>query len=67
MYSDAISFQIYETSQVNVYVEVPKEITAYAEIQKLKGTFKSKASTETLNQKNDIFLRQKDLSKVGVI
>lgn len=48
-------------------MEVPKEVTAYIEIKKNKGVFKSKASTETLNEKNDIFLRQKDLTKIGVI
>ena len=64
---EKIIFEIYENSLVTFYMEIPKDITAFAELQKAKGTHKTRAYTKDLNFKNDNFLRQKDLSGQNVV
>ena len=48
-------------------MELPKRISAFAELSKAKGTHKTRALTKDLNFNNDNFLRQKDLSHQNVI
>jgi hypothetical protein len=59
---ERIGFEIFENSLVTFYMETPKDISAFAELTKAKGTHKTRALTKDLNYKNDNFLRQKDLT-----
>lgn len=67
MNGERMTFEIFENSLVTFYMEIPKDITAFAELSKAKGTHKTRASTKDLNFKNDNFLRQKDLSGQNVV
>lgn len=63
----SIDFELHERSLVTFYMQLPKEMNAFAEITKTKGTNKIKLSTKDINKKSDNFLRQKDLDHVSII
>jgi hypothetical protein len=56
----AIKFEIFETSQVNFYIELPEGLTAEAAMVRVKGTYSNRMKTEDLNKGEETFLRSKE-------
>ena len=54
----AVKFDLFETSLVNFYIEVPEGLKAEAEIVRVKGTYITKVSSLDLNKGDETFLRQ---------
>ena len=61
-------FTIDESSLINFYLELPKDVNAVVEIAKTKGTNKLKASTADLKLKDrESFLKVDDFRHQNVI
>ena len=64
---ESLQVDLQKPSLVSFYLELPKSVSAMVEFSKIKGTYRNKFTTDTLNQNVDNFLKVKDFKHLSII